>query len=470
MTSVQSTPGVELTPHRAERLSKKIIREVNGFRAESFSELPFWAIQAARLELIVVHDGVFRGNPLPTAMTDGRKLVINSKYWESLMPNERKTLFMHELGHVALGHPFRRGTRDFKKFNIAGDHEINLILEEMRLTIPGRWLCDSQFKGMAAERIFTLIPDEVGPRRGKKEEEGPIDEPCERDEEEPSEEGESEEEDGEDGEGEGESEETSPPEDPSDDSGEGEPPPPGEFWDPTGPDGEELTEEEKSEEFDELKKDLVMAELANKARGKGNSPSMQRSVDRLLRPKMDWRNHIDRWIREKGKPVGRTWSRLDRRSMQIGIFQPGEIKDGIQNMRVYVDVSSSISFPEYRAFMSHLDLIRNSVEIESLSIIPFNETIVQSDIVELKAKDETPKNLNVCGGTAFSPIFNWERRQSKAADGIIIFTDLCCDDYGTPTDTPILWVSTDEIFEGYDGWGGNTPPFGDVVQIDISDD
>ena len=334
--------GVELTPHGAARLEKKIIREGNGFRAESFVEFPFWAIQAAKLKVIVVFDGQYRGKPLPTAMTDGRVLVINAPYWESLMPDTRKTLFQHELGHNVLGHSFRRGDRNFKKFNIAGDHEINLILQEMGMDIPSNWLCDEDYKGMSAERIFMKIPDEggQGPRKPPEDEGG--DGPC------PEEKDPSDTEPEEIGEEEPEGHTSKPgdkegkPDDAVEPDKKGEPLPPGEFWDPTGPDGDELTEEEKSKELGQLKEDTTMAELASKARGIDHTPSMKRSLDRLRSPKLDWRSHINRWVQQRGKPIGRTWSKLDRRSMEIGIFQPGEVKDGIDIMRVYVDVSSSI--------------------------------------------------------------------------------------------------------------------------------
>tara|TARA_B100000586_G_scaffold268822_1_gene246200 strand:- start:2063 stop:2284 length:222 start_codon:yes stop_codon:yes gene_type:complete len=68
---------------------------------------------------------------------------------------------------------------------------------------------------------------------------------------------------------------------------------------------------------------------------------------------------------------------------------------------------------------------------------------------------------------------NWRGGQGNSQykvagkDGIIIFTDLCCDDYGDPARTSILWASTDEIWTGNEGWYSNKPPFGEVVQVDL---
>ena len=151
------------------------------------------------------------------------------------------------------------------------------------------------------------------------------------------------------------------------------------------------------------------------------------------------------------------------------IYQPGEVKDGIDWLLFAVDISGSVGRREYEAFASHMDKIRENVEVNRITMLPFNEIVQQKDIVELTKIDKTPTELWIGGGTAFSPIFNWVRRQPNEPDGIIVFTDLCCDDYGEPTRCPILWASTDEIYSEYEGWSfTNVPPFGDVVQIDLS--
>ena len=123
---------------------------------------------------------------------------------------------------------------------------------------------------------------------------------------------------------------------------------------------------------------------------------------------------------------------------------------------------------EFIAFMEHLDKLREDVKITRLTVLPFNEIVVQSQIIELKSSDPTPKTLATGGGTCFSPIFNWVDRQTGRPDGVIVFTDLCSTDFGTPPTCSVLWASTDEIYTGIDGWYSNVPPFGDTMQIDLS--
>ena len=445
-----------------------IAREVKRINQVLMDRYPFWAIHAARVELRV--GDKYLGKAVKTAAIDGEILTVNPEYWESLIGETRYSLYSHEIGHVGLGHHLRRDGRDFGLWNKACDYELNLVLLSQGYKIPSNWLLNDKYKGWSAERIYADLnvggKGPVGPKGPVGDEPVEDGEPCEdgdpSDENEEGEEtGEKEEEEGAGG---GES-----GEDKSDEEGEEEPNPSGEVWDPTHPDGSPLNEGEKEDKRDKLSEDIQMAEAGIKGCGKETTAETRRSLDRVVKPKKNWKNILDRWINERGAPCGRSWSRLDRRAMVNRIYQPGEIKDGIDWLLFAVDVSGSVGRNEYDAFASHMDRIRENVKINRITLMPFNETIQSREIVELKPEDKTPTDIWTGGGTAFSPIFNWVRRQPSEPDGVIVFTDLCCDDYGTPCRAPILWASTDELYSEYDGWGyGNIPPFGDVVQIDIS--
>lgn len=439
---------------------ENIDREVKRINQLLMDNFPFWAIHAARVKMR--QGDSYLGKPVPTAVIDGEILTINPEYWWSLVMDTRYSLYSHEIGHIGLGHHLRRDDRDFGWWNKAADYELNLVLFSQGYTIPSNWLINHDFKGWSAERIFAYIypgmnppPPPPPPRRKGGEEgekEGEVNVPSD--------------DEAEDGEG-----NESTPKPGKDEPGETpEPNPSGEVWDPTHPDGSGLDEREKQEKKDKLSGDIQMAEAGMKGCGNDVTAETRRSLDRVVKPKKNWRSVLDRWITERGAPCGRSWSKMDRRSMVNRIYQPGEIKDGIDWLLFAVDVSGSVGRREYEAFASHMDRIRENVKVNRLTLMPFNEIVQQGEIVELKPTDKTPTDIWTGGGTAFSPIFNWVRRQPHEPDGIIVFTDLCCDDYGTPTRCPILWASTDEIYHEYDGWGTNVPPFGDVVQIDISQD
>lgn len=95
----------------------------------------------------------------PTAATDGTSIWVNPEFFMSLQPDERVSLLVHEAMHVALLHILRLGDRDHKKWNIACDHYINLMLIERGFKIPRNWLADPQYKGLSADEIYALLPD-----------------------------------------------------------------------------------------------------------------------------------------------------------------------------------------------------------------------------------------------------------------------------------------------------------------------
>lgn len=439
-----------------------IEREIDKLRQQLMDEQPFWGILATRLETVICTESL--GRAVPTAAVDGKHLFINPEFWNRLSLQERKTIYVHEVGHVGLGHHLRRDGRSQYQWNVSADHEVNLILSQQGFDIPTDSFCDTSFSGWSAERIYPQIPGQSKPPPPGEDPPPPEEDVVIREPED------------------GPPNEPEPVDEPGDNPAPDQPGgqsgpeggtvdvPPGEVWDSTNPDGTELTEERKAEELGELSRDIQMAEHARKSAGTGSDAARKRATNRITNPKMKWRNYLSRWIAQRGKPVGRSWSKMDRRSMARGIYQPGEIKDGIDWLVFAIDISSSIADAEFRAFVGHIESIRKNIRIEKITILPFNSTIQQDQIVDLAPRDKFPRELDTGGGTAFAPIFNWVRRQDRIPDGILIFTDLCCDDYGTPARTSILWASTDEIYSSYEGWANNKPPFGDVVQVDISQD
>ena len=94
-------------------------------------------IRAARLYLIREH--VFFGSiamqlnlvenvTLPfAAATNGKEIIFNPEMVKPWSFAETVFVVMHEVLHVVLLHHLRRGNRDPKKWNYAGDYVINWI-------------------------------------------------------------------------------------------------------------------------------------------------------------------------------------------------------------------------------------------------------------------------------------------------------------------------------------------------------
>ena len=67
---------------------------------------------------------------VPTAATNGKQVVFNPEFCESLNDEELKFLIAHECMHPMLEHNFRRQSRDPRKWNQAADYVINKLLTD----------------------------------------------------------------------------------------------------------------------------------------------------------------------------------------------------------------------------------------------------------------------------------------------------------------------------------------------------
>lgn len=126
-------------------------------------------IKAARIRL--VRDKVFFGaiamrlelisdEKLQTlAATDGRRLLYNPNLLADVDSQQLVGLVAHEALHTMLMHTMRMKGRHHKKWNIATDHAINLLLLEEGFKLPAGGCFDAKYKGMSAEKIYELLPD-----------------------------------------------------------------------------------------------------------------------------------------------------------------------------------------------------------------------------------------------------------------------------------------------------------------------
>lgn len=99
---------------------------------------------------------------IPTACTNGSYLKFNTEFFSELTPDERVFVLVHESMHVAYMHMDRVQTRDRKKWNIAADHVINLMLIERGFKMPSgkhQGYADPTYKGLSTEEVYKLLPD-----------------------------------------------------------------------------------------------------------------------------------------------------------------------------------------------------------------------------------------------------------------------------------------------------------------------
>lgn len=94
-----------------------------------------------------------------SARTNGISLEVNPDWFMSLTPDQRIGLLAHEAWHVAFEHAIRRGERNPKRWNIAGDHLINIMLTDQGFILPPNGYCDYGFRDMSTQQIYDALPE-----------------------------------------------------------------------------------------------------------------------------------------------------------------------------------------------------------------------------------------------------------------------------------------------------------------------
>ena len=99
---------------------------------------------------------------IPTAATNGERVMFNPDFCEELSDEELKFLVAHECMHPMLEHPFRRQDRDIRVWNQAGDYVINqLLVDENMGKMPEGGLYDMDVwhkGGGTTDGIYKILP------------------------------------------------------------------------------------------------------------------------------------------------------------------------------------------------------------------------------------------------------------------------------------------------------------------------
>jgi predicted metal-dependent peptidase len=340
-------------------------------------------------------------NP-PTMCTNGRWIKFHPEFVETCTLDEVVFVLCHEVGHCMFQHMFRRGTRHHLVWNFAGDYIINdMLVKEQIGTMPKMGLLDPQKVidgGGTTEGVFQLIWDEIEKQGGMN---GP--------------------------------------------GGQGLPDQFDNCEDFNG------SEAEKSLAESEMKIAVQQAASAAKMCGKLGA-ALERFVSEALRPKVDWKSVLRRFVTTKAK-TDRSYARPKRRFIADGLYLPGMAGEKLGEIAVAVDCSGSIGDQEIQEFAAELTAIKQDMNPERLHVLYFHDEVCKHDTFE--QEDELVVAPNGTGGTAFSPIFAFLQEQGIEPACCVVLTDLCCNDFGEDPGYPVLWVSTHR----------GSAPFGDVVMM-----
>lgn len=137
--------------------SKPTHSKISKAKARLMMDHPFFATLLLRTPVHVT-DVTPWGHPVQLACTDGSEHYYNPEFLDQCSVEDVMAVLAHEVGHDSLLHSLRMGLRNPDRWNRAGDHAINIMLEDQGFkspaAVPGGWLADKQYKGWSADRIY----------------------------------------------------------------------------------------------------------------------------------------------------------------------------------------------------------------------------------------------------------------------------------------------------------------------------
>jgi predicted metal-dependent peptidase len=366
----------------------KIIDKLVTARIALLLKQPFFGNLATRLKIVNADDWC------PTAATDGRHFYYNTEFIDSLTPRETEFLFGHEVLHCVFDHfQLRAGTRDAQIWNIAADYAVNQILVDNRIgDMPkddkgkDKGFQDDKYRDVASEQIYDELYKKAK-KNGKSmlDKLGKLlDEHIDWD---------------------------------KDSQGNIE----GKGKQGKGGGAPKYTKEELKKIKDEMKEAMISAAQST---GAGNLPgAIQRMIQELTEPKMNWREIIQQQIVSTMKS-DYTFMKPSRRSWHMDAILPGMINTDKIDICLALDASGSISEEMCREFLSEVRGIMDQYKDFRIHLWTFDTAVFNPQIFTPDNADELEDYvLGSGGGTDFD--CNWEYMKAEGIEPkkFIMFTD-----------------------------------------------
>lgn len=346
---------------------------------------------------------------IPTAATNGRDVMYNEAFIDTLDEKELNFIVLHEALHKVFQHLTlwrKLWKEDAMLANMAADYVVNNTIIEAdtggALTkMPPKILYDKKYAGMTTRQVFDLLKEE--------------------------------EEQGGGGAGKGEALDTHD-------------------WEGA----EELTDQEVEEVKKQIDQALRQGEIL---RGKMNG-NQNRSIQELLEPKIDWREQLREFLNATCKNKDKsTWKRPSRRFINQDIYMPSMIGEAVGRIVVGIDTSGSIGQEELTEFLTEIKCICDDVSPEAIELLYWDtevaghETYNQGDYEALITTTK-PKGG---GGTRVGCVNRYIRDKRLEPEAVLILTDGYVEsDWGGAWDKPTLWAITTK---------GMTSPHGKSVYL-----
>jgi predicted metal-dependent peptidase len=367
--------------------------------------------------------------PFKTLATNGVSVWVDPKFWGQLDRDRKMTAVAHELGHKVFMHPSRLGARNPFIWNIAGDHVINLMLQESGfkpladMTIDGKpfnWFCDPEYKDWTTEAVYDDLMDKAHEEHKKQGGSKTFEEFTEemvgtakdlvRF---------------------GETPDGQPEEAPTD------------------------RPKETEQEFENrVRHELKAADQA--AKMAGNVPAwMKRALESADHVRVHWYEVVEQHLKSMSI-ADYSWSRFSRREfIKTGVIAPDLYQPAMGGVRMYIDASGSC-WDDLPVFNHHMKDIWEEVKPKWIEVRYFQTTVNHEYDQRFDRGDAEVQVHQVGGGgTNFSWLADDLEDCEERPEVCLFLTDME-GRFGREPDIPVIWVSVSQI---------STAPFGEVVNV-----
>jgi len=378
---------------------------------------------------------------IPTLQVDGVSLKYNPEFTSQLTPSQKLFAYLHEICHVILGHSVRRGSRNPKLWNIAGDYAVNLLLSESTsLQLPPGTLFDTTYTGWSTERIYEALADEFQEEAQKYDPE------------------------------------TSDPET----SDPGNSPIPEE-----GENTPDLRAEARQTQFNrmvetseqlgtvtdappeseltqnDIQSAAALVEKMITATGHDPGARIRQLVQAFTNTKISWKELLSRFICESCANKY-NWMKPNKRYMSGGgVMLPSLISNDQITIAVAIDTSGSINNELLNNFMAEFKSLLESIEYRQLTIMSCSAQVFEPRTFQ---KGENIDFQPIGGGaTAFAPVFEYVATMDETPACLIYFTDLFSDKFGQQPECPVLWIG--DYGRAWEASHQKRIPFGEIVNM-----
>jgi predicted metal-dependent peptidase len=346
------------------------------------SQHPFFASILMKRKLI-------EDNTIKTAAVDQRgQIYYNPEFVESLSVDQLVFVLCHEVGHVIGQHSLRRGTRQAKRWNTAGDAWINDMLKAADIgefvdgcvDMPGS-------KDRTVDAIYDGLPDQP------------------------------------------------------DGSGSG----PGGIGDDIIERGDPLSSEEASQIDAETRVEVAQAAQAAKAQGKMTA-GLDKIVTELLDVRVPWYDVLERYMIAFTKG-DYSWARPNRRFTDVYLPSVGKIAT-MGEFVLQVDVSGSITKRELDYYNSHMTRIVEQCSPERVHVLYTDSSVVKHVVFE--QGEEFALEFYSGGGTDMESGFDYLDKEGISPEVFVCLTDGYTDFNTSKAPTyPVVWCISSDIEAPY---------------------